>query len=125
MAASSARSPPERRRAARSRAATASSSSPPASGAFRSSRRTRLASVGSGDAEPADRLVGLGDVAGDLLGPHHLLAAVGKRVFLAGLGREPVEFVDRGAEILRLGLGGGDAALEARQPRDTASRQAR
>ena len=99
-------------KSALSRAATVSSSSPPASGTLRSNRRTRLANIGTGEALAGHRLMRLGDVAGDLLGAHHLLAPVGERVFLAFLRRQRRELVDRGAQIVRLDAGRSDPGAE-------------
>ena len=50
-------------------------------------------------------LMGVVDVGGDLLRPHHHLAALGQFLLLAGDRREVGEFVDGGAQII--GLAGG------------------
>ncbi len=63
------------------------------------------------------RLMRLGDIAGDLLGAHHLLAPVGERVFLAFLRRQRRELVDRGAQILGLDAGRSDPGAEIGQRR--------
>ena len=59
-----------------------------------------------------DDLVGLGDVAGDLFRPHQALSEIGELILLAGLWRQPCEFVDRCAEIARLGFGRRDPLAE-------------
>ena len=73
---------------------TAGSISAGACAARRSSRRTAVASGGTGECRPADGLVRGAQIVGDFFRLHHDGAALGERGLLAGLRTEPAEFVD-------------------------------
>ena len=63
---------------------------------------------------PGERIERLAKLAGELLGMHHQLPALGQTFLFAGLRIEAAKLIQRMAHIVGVGAGGGDLGLMAR-----------